>query len=108
MLVDCATQRLPILEVECDCRHGRQFIDEICDQRTTRMRTEFSVITRYDSVFQHPQIAECLAVAEPADFRAMSVGDRVEYNEQYWGDRAVKVRLATREDPVKNKIPHGE
>ena len=34
-----------ILQLECDCRHGRQFIDEISDQRATRMRTEFSVIT---------------------------------------------------------------
>jgi cold shock CspA family protein len=31
---------------------------------------------------------------EPADFRALSVGDWVEYQEQYWGERvrAVKIR----------------
>ena len=34
-----------ILERDSDCRHGRELIDEICDQRATRMRTEFSVIT---------------------------------------------------------------
>jgi hypothetical protein len=34
-LVDCATQMLPIAEVQYNCRHGRQF-DEIYDQRATR------------------------------------------------------------------------
>jgi hypothetical protein len=34
-LVDCATQRLPIPQVQYNCRHGRQF-DEIYDQRATR------------------------------------------------------------------------
>ena len=31
---------------------------------------------------------------EPADFRAISVGDQVEYEKQYWGEhvRAVNVR----------------
>jgi hypothetical protein len=45
----CATESLPILQDQCNCRHGRQLIDEICNQRATRMlvemRTEFSVIT---------------------------------------------------------------
>lgn len=32
--------------------------------------------------------------AEASDFRAISVGDRVEYEEQYWGEhvRAVNIR----------------
>jgi hypothetical protein len=34
-LVDCATQRLPIPQVQYNCRHGRQF-DEIYDQRARR------------------------------------------------------------------------
>ena len=36
-LVDCATQRLPIPQVQYNCRLGRQF-DEIYDQPGTRRR----------------------------------------------------------------------